>query len=119
MNLEGNLPAIPLWGFELLHPGLKRCSGWFRTRGTPRHAASSADIPGFQRIYRAKAKAFASTGKAVPYRQQSMNFQRENWASSTLHDGPCRNGGARICCPRPMVSMTIMAAPQSGHPKVG
>lgn len=111
--------AIPLWGFDRLQPSLKRCSGspkaWFGTR----HAVFSADIPYFLTMCPVKPKVLASTGEAVPYWHQPMTFQRENRASSTVHEVSCSKGGARISCPRPKDSMMTMAAPQSGQTKVG
>jgi len=119
VNRGSNLSAIPLWGFELSLPGLKRCSGWSKVGDATRHAIFSADMPCFLESSPVKTEVLASIGKAVPYRQSPMNFQRAHWASGAVHDAPCGNGGARICCPRPKVSMTTMTAPQSGHTKVG
>jgi hypothetical protein len=111
--------AIPLWGFGRLQPGLKRYSGspkaWFGAR----HAGFRADRPFYPVRHPVRTGVLASTGKGVPYRHPPMTFQRENWASRAVHEAPCSNGGARISCPRPKVSMTTMAAPQSGQTKVG
>ena len=115
---RGLSQAIPLWGFERLQPGLKRCSGspkaWFATR----HAGFSADRPCYPVRRPVKTGVLAPTGKARLHRCSPMNCHRDDWVG-VVHETPCGNGGARICCPRPKVSMTIMAAPQSGHTKVG
>ncbi len=110
--------AIPLWGFKRLQPGLKRYSGSPKARFGTRHAGFRADRPFYPVRRPVKTEALAPKGKARPHRCSPMNCHREDWVV-VVHETPCGNGGARICCPRPKVSMTTMAAPQSGHTKVG
>ena len=75
--------------------------------------------------FSATALAIAARGVEgeVPDLAHVASVQRHSGAGGVevgvVHETPCGNGGARICCPRPKVSMTTMAAPQSGHTKVG
>ena len=119
MNRGGYLPAIPLWGFELLLAGQKQYSGCPGEQSATRRVVSGWDASSFRVMALVKGEAFSPEGKAVPHRQQPMNFQPENWASSAVHETPSGNGGARISGPRPNISTMTMAAPHSGQTNIG
>lgn len=110
--------AIPLWGFERLQPGLKRCSGSPKALFATRHAGLSADRPFYPVRCLVKTGVLAPKGKARRHRCSPVNCHRENRVG-VVHEIPCSKGGARISCPRPKVSMMTMAAPQSGQTNVG
>lgn len=70
---------------------------------------------------RARIPLVSASGAGVSFRF-GVPLSRQSVGASTdtgVHAALRRRGGARIGAPRAKVSMTLMAAPQSGHTKVG